>query len=153
MFNLDYLVYAVIALVLTMSSAFVYKYYNYNNIYYKLYNAKQKAIDLEVTHLTTAKDIYTLLMDYANADTDHNRIIEYSSLSNLRSKRLNDLNKYKDPYNYIIIIQNNLTDWNDVTDTFKNRDIDTIYSTYDPHKMQIYGLKFVNTFYSLTRIY
>ena len=153
MFNTDAVIYMVVALILSMSTAFALKYYQYNDVYYKLYDAQQEAIKLEVTHLTTAKDLFTILIDYANVDKDHNRFIEYTSLNNLKNKRLLNLDKYKDPYNYIILIQNNLTDWKDVTDTFQNADIDTIYKTYDPNKLQVFSLKFVKTFYVLTRIY
>ena len=74
-----------------------------------MYNAKQSAYGIKVQHLTTPVDIYTLMSDYVNLDKQHNKVIEYKSLTDLKNKRLSDLNKYNDPYNYLIIIQNNLT--------------------------------------------
>jgi len=153
MFSTDYLMYIMLFLILAIATNTTYKYYNYNNVFYKMYNAKQSSYWLKVEHLTTPTDIFSLISNYMNIDTKHNKVIEYTSLQKLRDKRLNNLNKYKDPYNYIIIIQNNLTDGKEVTDTFKNKDNNTIYSTYNPETMQVYRLKFVKTFYILVRIY
>ncbi len=152
-FNSDSIVYLILLLMLALATNTSFQYYNYNNIFYKMYNAKQSSYGLKVQHLTTPIDIYTLICNYVNLDDEHNKVLEYKSLTDLQDKRLNDLDKYKDPYNYIIIVQNNLTDGKDVTDTFKNKDYDTIYTDYNPEKMQIYKLRFVKTFYILVRIY
>jgi len=102
MFSLNYIITIIMFLMITIAMNTSYKYYNYNNIFYKLYNAKQSSYWLKVQYLTTPIDIYTLLSNYINEDTQHNRVIEYTSLTNLKDKWLNNLNKYKEPK---IIIQ------------------------------------------------
>ena len=147
----DYLVIWLILLVALMSWQSLYKTIDYMNVYNNLSKAQQSWLWIQVKYYTDNTNIFKLVSNYVNQDSKYD-VKEYNSLSDLKSNWLSDLNKY-DTRKHFIIIQQWLTNWHDVTTTFKNYDIDTILSTYDVNKVQIYRLKFENWFYILIRIY
>ena len=151
-YSLNTLVWGTILTIWLVSSITVYDLYLENHTYTKLTQLQEINKGVQINYLTHLKDIYSFLSNMANDDFWF-KIVTYKSLTDLKNLWLYNLNKYKQGEKFIIIINPSLDNWKDVTNTFKNKDWNTIYSKYPADDIQVYSLWFYKTFYNLTRVY